>query len=650
MATTVIDALLVTLGLDSSEFTKGTEKAKKAQESLAAQSKKDAKENEEIQNKAAKAQKERADKFKKQGDEAAQTFAKIRNHALSLMAVLAGGVGIIEFARSTFLGAASLGRLSDNLNIGIKDLQGWEYAARRVGASGEAMAASLEGAGSALANLKYNGIVSPQMEAFFRYGGGAYKMPTSASEMLLDEADMVGKLYAAGHHMEALTRWEAMGNSASTFNAAKHGRAALESYIAAGEKKAAVDRRFAKQSEHLQALLVNFRTTLDSVAVAVLTEFTPAITSLMGRFRIWADWLLNNKPVIEAWARSVRVDLMTAFQKVTTFLGTFVPAVEKFAEWVNKAVESTVGWKDAIYILLGLKVLSMVSPLFALAGALTSVGIGLKSIAAGTGALGVLSRLAPFLAMLSIPGDKADIAGQSTQSRNPEIDKKASSAAESAWNAIHPDHPWVNPDQRGYEAMQIAMAAGWTKQSAAAMAASFQHESAFNPRAVGDDGHALGVAQWHKNRQERFQKWYGYPLQQAGFRAQVQFAMREMEHDYPTVFARMQAAPTAKAASDAFVNGYEIPLHPRQQDIVRGRTAAKYYDNYGKGPHVLPVGAIQSSSVQNSVTHHMTHNHSEAHIDNVMINTQATDAPGIVQSFAPTLKRFLVPQINTGLS
>lgn len=120
---TVIDALLVTLGLDASGYKSGTEEVAKQQANLEKLLKKDAKERTELDKKAERAQKLRAEAFEKQGKKAAETFGKIREHALGLIAVLAGGVGMAEFSKATIDQSANLGRLSHNLGMSIKDLQ-----------------------------------------------------------------------------------------------------------------------------------------------------------------------------------------------------------------------------------------------------------------------------------------------------------------------------------------------------------------------------------------------------------------------------------------------------------------------------------------------------------------------------------------------
>ncbi len=63
---TVIDALLVTLGLDSSAFKKGAKEVSKTQQALATQTRQEAKEREHLENKASEAQRARAKELERQ--------------------------------------------------------------------------------------------------------------------------------------------------------------------------------------------------------------------------------------------------------------------------------------------------------------------------------------------------------------------------------------------------------------------------------------------------------------------------------------------------------------------------------------------------------------------------------------------------------
>ena len=118
MAATVVDALVVSLGLNAKDFLSGAKKVNVALKDTSAEATKRAKEMEES------------------GKIAAQYFSKIRNEALALLGVFTAGMGIKNFVENTIVGAASLGRLSQNLGISTERLSAWQRVAEDAGGVG----------------------------------------------------------------------------------------------------------------------------------------------------------------------------------------------------------------------------------------------------------------------------------------------------------------------------------------------------------------------------------------------------------------------------------------------------------------------------------------------------------------------------------
>lgn len=127
MAATVIDALLVTLGLDASNFRKG--------------------------------QKEVSDDLKKQRDDAGQTakymeeqgkrassfFSSIKTELLALAGVTVTAGGLTSFVRNTTTGLMELSVQSKALGLSARELDGWSKSAEAAGSSAEKISASLQG-------------------------------------------------------------------------------------------------------------------------------------------------------------------------------------------------------------------------------------------------------------------------------------------------------------------------------------------------------------------------------------------------------------------------------------------------------------------------------------------------------------------------
>src|SRR5450830_42537 len=150
---TVIDALLVTLGLDAANFKKGTKETTDALKKTSAESTKTSKEMEAW------------------GKNAAAGLSKLRNEALGLLAVFTAGMGIKNFVESTITSTASLGRMSANLDMSAKDLAMWQLANKHAGGTVEGMTEQLKKAQQEVANYKAGFAPSAEMKEFFNQGG-----------------------------------------------------------------------------------------------------------------------------------------------------------------------------------------------------------------------------------------------------------------------------------------------------------------------------------------------------------------------------------------------------------------------------------------------------------------------------------------------
>lgn len=127
MAATVIDALLVTLGLDTSQFRKGQQKVSDDLK----------KQREDAKNTA----KEMAE----QGKKAASFFSSIKTELLALTGVTVTAGGLMSFVKSTTSGLMDLSIQSKALGLSARELDGWSKSAEAAGSSAEKISASLQG-------------------------------------------------------------------------------------------------------------------------------------------------------------------------------------------------------------------------------------------------------------------------------------------------------------------------------------------------------------------------------------------------------------------------------------------------------------------------------------------------------------------------
>ncbi|WP_448158725.1 lytic transglycosylase domain-containing protein [Escherichia coli] len=150
MAATVIDALMVTLGLDTSDFRKGQ---KDVSDDLK-------KQREDAKNTA----KEMAE----QGKKAASFFSSIKTELLALTGVTVTAGGLMSFVKSTTSGLMELSIQAKSLGMTAKELDGVGKAAEAAGSSVEKISAALQGFQNAKQLAKVGVYDTPVQEAAIR--------------------------------------------------------------------------------------------------------------------------------------------------------------------------------------------------------------------------------------------------------------------------------------------------------------------------------------------------------------------------------------------------------------------------------------------------------------------------------------------------
>ncbi|EIY5469735.1 lytic transglycosylase domain-containing protein [Klebsiella pneumoniae] len=146
MAATVIDALLITLGLDTSDFRKGQKDVSDDLKKQREDAKKTAKEMAE------------------QGKKAASFFSSIKTELLALTGVTVTAGGLMSFVKSTTSGLMDLSIQSKALGMSAKELDGWARSAEAAGSSAEKITNVLNGFQAAKQGATFGDFTNPLFE------------------------------------------------------------------------------------------------------------------------------------------------------------------------------------------------------------------------------------------------------------------------------------------------------------------------------------------------------------------------------------------------------------------------------------------------------------------------------------------------------
>jgi hypothetical protein len=146
------------------------------------------------------------------------------------------------------------------------------------------------------------------------------------------------------------------------------------------------------------------------------------------------------------------------------------------------------------------------------------------------------------------------------------------------------------------QVMGFFQSQGWTSAQAAGITANIQTESGYDPRAVGDNGEAQGIGQWHPDRQANFNAWAAKnklpSLDQAGLMEQLQFYQFELRNS--DAGKRLAGAKTAGEAGSIVSLYDERPAGGQLEADRRGALATQMAGNQ-------PLNVSVPVSVQTTV-------------------------------------------------
>lgn len=257
---TVIDSLIVEVGLDPKKFNQGQKDAIKSFT--------DAKD----------AAKRVGDDIEGIGKRSSEFLAVLQTRLLGVTSLIVGGLGIDHLVGQMIKQDEATGRLAYTLGTSTKELDKWRNAAYIAGGSSQGITNFIVGLNDEWGKLAATGQSS--LIPFFQ----GLQVPIADSnnhlrsfeDVIKDVSDKVSKM-----NPQLARFWlKSIGADEDTINLLIRGRGALEDYLAAGEKFGTLA---PKQAEAARKLGESYRTlsvALTEFSRTVLTALTPAIVKI----------------------------------------------------------------------------------------------------------------------------------------------------------------------------------------------------------------------------------------------------------------------------------------------------------------------------------------------------------------------------------
>lgn len=315
---TVIESLIVTLGLDITNFRRGTADATRARNTLGDTNRRQDAETSAREKKLAAEQAKRGKEAEARAKAMADGFRKVRNEALSLFALFTAGVGIKNFIANTVESAVQLGYLSQNLKVSIESLQAYGRAAERAGGTTEGAFAQLRESADSLAALRSGLGPNEGMQWFFRMGGSSDDLK-DGNTYLMARSKIISEMFNRDPQRAMLISKQ-MGISEDQFNLIKQGPDAIKRLTDAQMKNSVINEEDAKKATILKEKYLDFTQALTATTTKIVVALIPAFTQVMEWLAKLAEKITENREKIAKW--------------IDDFIKKAIPALEKFGKWL----------------------------------------------------------------------------------------------------------------------------------------------------------------------------------------------------------------------------------------------------------------------------------------------------------------------------
>ena len=611
---TIIDSLLVKLGLDSSEFNAGKAKVDKG-----------------LQGTGAEAEKA-GNKLKKSGKDGAEGFETVAKSAAKFLAIVGGTVAIKQFATQMIESNAALERFANNIGVSTKALTAWGNAAEIAGGSADGVKSAMDMLGKSQTELMLTGQSNliPYFSALGVSMTDAYGKALPVNELLMNIGQAL--LTKTPDRQTAFNMGRMMGIDEGTLNLILRERKEVELLLAQQKEYAETVSKFTPEASKLNRMLVESKQAFTLLGLELLSRAAPAIEKLLSAFTAMGQWMRDNSEFVETFlsilavglgavaASTIPINLTVA--AVTGLIAAMALLWQDYQTW-KRGGESFIDW-------------SKWEP-------------GFK--AAGDG-IRWLKDMIEDMVYRAIAA--ADLLA-AVWNRDWKRVKFAAGEFITGTRKTYGERPQetVPPPQTGNkqaDAMAYFQAQGWTREQAAGIVANMKQESAFNPAAVGDSGKAYGIMQWHPDRQAEFEKKFGKSIKGSTFEDQLAFIQYELTLGKERAAGeRIRQAQTGQQAAAVGSKYYLRPGDVEGEQTKRASIATSILGGV-PGASQAAAGAGAGQVAQSNTTNNVAGNRSvETHIGEVKVYSAATDANGIAKDMGKSMDYLFASQANYGL-
>ncbi|CAE6857361.1 hypothetical protein R75461_07788 [Paraburkholderia nemoris] len=675
---TVIDTLIVRLGLDTFAYRKGAaevaatgrelaedqatsaDKAahavEKAANEAAAQQEKAAKKAADEQAKAArKAAAEQARAAKAAEAEAKKLerqYEKVRNEILSVTAAAFGAAAIRDFFSSVVSGQSRLASTSKDFSLSARELDAWHKTAQTaLGGTAEGFDKSVQSILSGIEAFKAGDASNMVVASLQQLGVKA----TDASGRMRPMKDILLDLSTAFRKMpnrqDQLLWSQRLGLDEGTLNLLRQGRGAVQNLYDTQYRNSKVTEASAQQAEDTRKAWAELGNTWEDIRNTLFVDLTPAMKVLNSVLRELGK-LMEAHPDLTAglFGTLMAVSTIGGVLKLTGALGglrTILGAVGRMLG-LGGAAGAAGGAAEGAAAAAGGGLLGTLGT----AGVLAWLGLqgakaaGLPDTDVAKGRADVKRGewlkasadlpLADFVKAVwnHVTGGEKPLADASKAQQDAahalvDAAKQLANAVSSPAQAADMSSAASNAPASGRSRAAVAtfMKMGWSKEQAAGLAANLNIESGLRPNIVGDSGAAYGIGQWHADRQAEFKRVFGHDIRSSTLDEQLQFVHYELTRGREQAAGRALRQAASAGEAGAIVSAkYERPLNVEKEIAKRSTAASALYGSLGASgagsagmPTMAPMLAAGNRAAYAGGATVNSNNKTETHIGQITV-------------------------------
>lgn len=626
---TIIDSLVVALGLDAKGFKQGQQETSASWKRSQDEARKFASE------------------IEKQGKIAAEAFSKLRNEVIALAAAFMGARTITDFVAVQGQLEASTGRLAVNLGMSTDALSAWEGAAKRAGGSAQGIDNAMRSITKGVEGFRANG-VDQNMSWLLRLGVDTnkwYSGATNSGERMLMLADKLSKLRPE----QAQFFGQNLGLDEGTIQLLMQGRAAVEALTARQKELNTVTQQDADAAIKRNNAWYDLTDTFQRMGRTLLTDLSPTITALIQDFQ---QWIEANRPWLEHTIEDAIRDFATWLKSDgKQAWGSFRDAITEVKTTITYLINEVGGAKNAVEILFGLWAISKISPIVAniglIAGAFTRLGSSIN---------GVIAAWAIYEALRA---NAAAIHEKSGIQPGDNIDKDSSLSGTSSWLE------WT---EHAFSQVYNQMTSGYTTDQVPSLGGNnpvYRYSGTGSPpRGIRNNnpGNIEFAGQAGATPEPGSGRFAAFGSMQQGLAALGSLLRSYARRGYDTVRSIISRyAPSGENDTEGYINsvtralGVSDTQHLDLNNPSVLRQLMSSITTMENGPGWVGMDQIDSALGLGGArigANSAANSNVSTNIGSITINTKATDAAGIARDLHSELTRYsrVAGQFNYGLA